>query len=88
MAKITDVSVDYDETLPFFGATIIIHLVDKQAIFLSLEPKANDLPFSSLREGNKLFDVKTDGNSIYWTNGARLTFDEIMEMLKNSGNKA
>jgi hypothetical protein len=85
MAKITGVSADYDETLPVFGAVMIIHLENNGCVFLPLESKAGDPAFDVLRDDKRLFDVKTDGDSIYWPNGARLTFDEIMEMLREDG---
>lgn len=81
LAKITCVSADYDDTLPFFGAGVIIHLDNGQVLFFSLEAKARDPDYAVLRADKRLFGVKTDGDSIYWPDGPRLTFDEIMEML-------
>jgi len=85
VAKIKAVNADYEETLPVFGAVMIIHLDNNGALFLSLESKANDPAFDVLRDDKRLFDVKTDGDSIYWPDGPRLTFDEIMEMLREDG---
>lgn len=83
MAKIVAVMADYD-ALPVFGSAITINLDNDQTIFLSLESKASDPAFDILRDEKLLADVKTDGESIYWTNGPRLTFDEIMEMLREN----
>ena len=85
MAKITAVNTDYDETLPVFGAVMIIHLDNNGALLLSLESKADDPAFDVLRDDKRLFAVKTDGESIYWPDGPRLTIDEIMEMLREDG---
>ncbi len=43
MAKIINVSFDYDDNLPVFGASVIIHLDNKQSLFLSIESKAAEL---------------------------------------------
>ena len=86
MTKITGVSADYNETLPVFGAVIIIHLENNGCLFLPLESKASDTAFDVLRDEKRLFAVKTDGDSIYWPDGPRLVFDEIMEMLRVASN--
>lgn len=83
MTKITWVSADYDDTLPVFGAALIVHLDNTQTLFFSLEAKAGDPEYAPLRKGDRLFSVKTDGESIYWPDGPRLMFDEIMEMLQS-----
>lgn len=82
MAKTTWVSADYDDTLPVFGAAVIIHLDNTQTLFFSLEPKAADPEYAALRKNDRLFGVQTDGESIYWPSGPRLTVEEIMEMLQ------
>jgi len=79
--KITWASVDYDDSLPIFGAAVIIHLDNTQTIFFSLEEKAVDPAYTALLRGKRLFDVKTDGESIYWPDGPQLSFAEIMEIL-------
>lgn len=87
MVKITGVTADYDETLPVFGVVIIVHLDNTQVLFLSLESKANDPEFAALRGNKRLLSVKTNGNSIYWLDGPRLTLDEIIDMLREDGDK-
>jgi len=82
MAKITAVNADYDDTLPVFGVVMIVHLENTQVLLLSLESKANDPAFDILRDDKRLFAVKTDGDGIYWRDGPYLTFNEIMEMLR------
>lgn len=83
MAKITYVSAEYDDTLPFFGAGIIIHLDNTQVLFFSLEAKRAEPEYAALRVDKRLFGVKTDGESVYWPDGPRLTFDEIMQILRS-----
>ena len=85
MAKITYVSADYNESLPVFGASMIVHLDNTQVLFLSIESKADDPAYEALNNDKRLFAVKTDGESIYWMDGPRLTLDEIMEMLREDG---
>ena len=87
MTKIFAVSADYDETLPVFGAVMIIHLENKGCLFLPLESKARDPAYDVLRDDKLLFNVKTDGNSIYWQDGPRLSFGEIMEILWDSSKE-
>ena len=73
--------MDYDDSLPVFGAAVIIHLDNSQTIFFSLETKADDPAYTALLKGKRLFEVKTDGESIYWPDGPHLSFGEIMEIL-------
>ena len=82
MARITHVSADYEETLPVFGAVLIVHLDNNGTVFITLESKADDPAYEALHNDKRLFAVKTDGDSIYWMDGPRLTLDEIMEMLR------
>ena len=85
MARITYVSADYNESLPVFGVSMIVHLDNTQVLFLSIESKAGDPAYEALHNDKRLFAVKTDGDSIYWMDGPRLTLDEIMEMLREDG---
>ena len=79
--KITWASVDYDDSLPIFGAAVIIHLDNTQTLFFSLENKVIDPEYIALLKGKRLFEVKTDGESIYWPDGPRLSIGEIMEII-------
>ena len=85
MAKISYVSADYNESLPIFGVSMIVHLDNTQVLFLSIESKADDPAYEALNNEKRLFAVKTDGDSIYWMDGPRLTLDEIMDMLREDG---
>ncbi len=46
---------------------------------LTLKDKMSDPLFAQIKE---LSLPKTDGNRVYWFNGASLTVDEIMAMLR------
>jgi len=87
MAKIKDVMYDYDDGLPVFGVALIITLDNEQTIFLSIESKANDPEYKLLKGNKRLPNPQTDGDSVYWQNGPRLTLDEIIEMLRADGSE-
>ncbi|SBW08983.1 hypothetical protein KL86CLO1_12556 [uncultured Eubacteriales bacterium] len=59
---------------------IIIELDNGSAILLELKPKLGDPLFSEI---SGLAMPRTDGERVYWANGASLTLDEIMEMLES-----
>jgi hypothetical protein len=82
LAKIKAVTADFEEEQFEFKAVLIIHLDNGGSLFLTLESKVNDPAFQVLRDHERLFNVKTDGNSIYWPDGPQLTFNEIIEMLR------
>ena len=82
MARIRDVMYDYDADLPVFGVSLIISLDNEQTIFLSIESKADDPEYSFLINSKQPPVPRTDGDSIYWPEGPRLPFDEVMEMLQ------
>ena len=48
-------------------------------ITLTLTPKMFDPAFAEIKN---LHMPKTDGERVYWTNGASLTVDEIITMLR------
>ena len=59
---------------------ISIELENGSIIILELSPKQGDPVFAEIRE---LSRPRTDGERVYWSNGASLTLDEIMEMLES-----
>ena len=87
MPKITWASADFDDTLPIFGAAVIIHLDNSQTLFFSLETKADDPQYIALLKDERFFGVMTDGESIYWRDGPRLSIGEIMEILSSDKSK-
>lgn len=83
MVRIKDVMFDYDEALPVFGAALMINLDNNGTIFVSIESKADDPAYAAFRYNKRLPEPITDGESVYWPDGPRLTLSEIMEMLQN-----
>jgi hypothetical protein len=57
---------------------ISVELENGSIIVLELTPKLDDPLFAQIRN---LSRPRTDGNRVYWANGASLTIDEILEML-------
>lgn len=80
ISKITNVSAEAGNGT--FGISIGIHLDNGQIIFLSLESKSSDPAYIELYRDRRLLKPKTNGDSIYWQDGPRLTFEEIMEILE------
>mgnify|MGYP006932496619 CR=1 FL=1 len=61
---------------------IVVELNDSNTIMLSLEPKLDDPLFAEIKTLNK---PRTDGFNVFWSNGATLSSEEIMEMLRSNG---
>ena len=59
---------------------VLIKLENGVFINLSLKPKLVDPLFAEIKE---LSLPKTDGERVYWSNGAALTIDEIIAMLRS-----
>lgn len=56
---------------------LLIELVSGCDLLLTMKSKKNG------QTGNREFSLpKTDGNRVYWHNGASITFGEIMDMLR------
>ena len=66
------------EALDEQSQRISVELENGSIILLELTPKLGDPLFAQISE---LSRPKTDGDSVYWANGASLAFDEILEML-------
>ena len=86
MVKIRDVMYDYDADLPVFGVALIITLDNEQTIFLSIESKAGDAAYDIIKNNKRPPNPRTDGDSVYWPDGPRLTLDEIVEMLRTDSS--
>ncbi len=82
MAKISYVATCPDPGGGMFGILLDIHLNNGQILLLSLKEKQNDPTFLRLYHNGKLNRPKTDGNCVYWKDGSRLSFHEIMEMAR------
>lgn len=57
---------------------ISVELENGSIILLVLTPKLGDPLFAQISE---LSRPRTDGDRVYWANGASLTLDEVLEML-------
>jgi hypothetical protein len=75
--KRTIIRVEADIRYP---EQIDIELDNGSYITLTLKPKENDPLFAEIRE---LALPRTDGQRVYWANGASLTLEEIMAMLRD-----
>lgn len=74
MRKIVSATADIDSP-----ENILIELDTGVTVNLTLEPKLNNPLFAEIKE---LSMPRTDGERVYWHNGASLTMDEIMKMLR------
>jgi len=78
--KIVSVTTDSDERdLRILFNEITIELDNGVYINLTLEPKRGDPKFAEIWA---LSLPKTDGDRVYWSNGASLTMDEIIAMIQ------
>lgn len=78
--KIVSVITDNTERdLRIMFDEITIELDNGVRINLTLKPKQGDPKFAEIWE---LSIPKTDGDRVYWPNGASLTVDEIIAMLR------
>jgi len=86
--KIVSATTDSDERdLRILFDEIAIELDNGVYINLTLKPKRSDPKFAEIWE---LSLPKTDGDRVYWSNGASLTMDEIIAMIqaeKTGGQK-
>lgn len=57
---------------------IIVELDNGATLMLMLTPKLHDPLFEEIQ---RLHLPRTDGGRVYWSNGASLSLDEIMDML-------
>ena len=66
------------EALDEHSQSISVELENGSIIILELTSKLDDPLIAQIRE---LSRPRTDGNRVYWTNGASLSLDELLEML-------
>ena len=86
MVKISYVTTCPDPGGGALGTLLDIHFDNEQTLLLSLKSKQNDPAFLRLYQDGDLNRPKTDGDSVYWQAGPRLSFSEIMEMTKGDVN--
>lgn len=66
------------EALDEQSQCISVELENGSIILLELTPKLGDPLFAQIKE---LSRPKTDGDRVYWANGASITLDQILAML-------
>lgn len=76
MPKILRVGIVGDDMLD-------VQLSNGNILMLELAPLLECTAFAPLKEDDRILYPKTDGGSVYWRGGPRLTLDEIVEMLRN-----
>lgn len=80
MAKIRYVATCVDPQAGGLGSLLDIHFDNGQILLLSFRTKQEDTAFVKLYQRGELNRPKTDGDSVYWEDGTRLSIQEIMEM--------
>ena len=84
MTKISYVAACEDPGEGGLGILLDIHFRNGQILLLSLRSKREDPAFLSLFRNGILFCPETDGDSVYWQGGPRLSLREIMEMARGA----
>lgn len=64
--------------------TIDIQFSNGNIVMIELAHIKGDPEFAPLWEDEQILHPKTDGDSIYWHDGTRLTLTKIMEFLQNN----
>lgn len=82
MAKISYVATCADPGGGRFGTLLDIHFDNGQILLLSLKEKQDDPAFLRLYHNGELNRPKTDGDSVYWKDGSRLSLREIIEIAR------
>jgi hypothetical protein len=85
VARIKDAYLDFDDHSGgsrFTCAMLIILLSDNQVVQAPLNQKTNDRRFAYMRDAPAVRKPQTDGRRVYWQNGASLTLEDIIEMVR------
>lgn len=64
------------------GDIIDIHLSNGSSILLNIKTVLGNKSFESLSEDDRIFYPHTDGSCVYWNEGHKLYFDEIITLLR------
>ena len=65
------------------GVTLHVDFANGAFIILPLDSKINDPCFTDILMGIYCGKPKTDGERVYWDNGASLTYAELMGLLQS-----
>ena len=84
MQKITEIWMD-DACCDEFGMGILLyaHFQNGEGIIVSLDSKVNEPLFSDVLNSACRDRPQTDGERVYWENGASLSVNELFAMLKS-----
>lgn len=76
MAKIISAYLDYP--------ALTVNLDNGQDIFIFVTQEYNPLPFAKGLTPKSECKPRTDGTTLYWKDGTKLTLDEIMAVVEGS----
>ena len=68
------------------GTYLVVYLDNGQNLTISLDSKADDPLFTDILMSRCDNEAKTDGERVYWSNGASLAVGEILAMLQTGLN--
>lgn len=64
------------------GGMIEVHLENGSILMLSCAPMLEQERFAALAEDDRIYYPHTDGESIFWRDGPKLSVKEILQLLK------
>ena len=64
------------------GIVLYIQLHNGEGIMISLDSKVDEPLFRDVLNGNCKSEPQTDGERVYWENGASLSIQEMIAMLQ------
>ena len=82
MAKISYVATCADPEAGGLGTLLDIHFDNGQILLLSFKAKQENSAFIKLYHSGKLNRPRTDGESVFWEDGTRLSITEVIEMAR------
>ena len=66
------------------GAALSVDLENRSSVMIYLDSKIGEPRFADILFGRYRDTPQTDGQCVFWGNGANLSLDEIMAILKES----
>ena len=64
------------------GAALTVDLENRASVMIYLDSKIGEPCFADILFGRYRDKPKTDGQRVFWDNGANLSLDEIMDILQ------
>ena len=68
------------------GIVLFVHFQNGEGIFVSLDSKVDEPLFRDVLKSKCRDRPQTDGERVYWENGASLSVQEMLAMLKSGIN--